>query len=142
MRVGAVIERNGGAISMGWNGTPSGAPSNECEARGPDGELLTKEGGRLVTKPEVIHAELNALLKLAAGGGNASGSTMYLSHSPCPHCAGSIRQAGIARVVFRSLHKDDGVELLRSLGVRVDHVPLEPEPEIPDDEAGADNTRL
>lgn len=111
LKVGAVIVHDGNIVSMGWNGTPNGM-DNCCEIELPNGELITK--------PVVLHAESNALMKLAASGSNgAEGATLYQTHSPCPECAKLIKQAKIERVVYRHAYRlTDGVEMLELLGVK------------------------
>jgi dCMP deaminase len=113
-KVGALIEKNGNPISVGWNGMPSGMDNN-CEDELPDGTLITK--------PEVLHAELNALMKLTRSSGTPTdGATMYITLSPCTECAKLIIQSGIKRVVFKDAYRDlSGVELLKKVSVKVDH---------------------
>ena len=114
LRVGAVLVKNGNIISMGWNGMPAGMP-NDCE--------IKNEDGTLTTRPEVIHAESNALMKLAADGGVGSNdATLYITYSPCPECAKLIKQAKISRVVFRNNYRlAAGVDMLKQLGVETYH---------------------
>lgn len=111
-KVGAVITKNDNIISYGWNGTPAGG-SNVCE--------ITLEDGSLETKREVLHAESNAISKLAENGGvGAQGATLYTTWSPCFECSKLIRQAKIRRVVFRNQYRDGGgIDFLRSYGVDV-----------------------
>jgi dCMP deaminase len=114
-KVGAVIVSDGNIISMGWNGTPSGFDNN-CEFD--NGE------GALVTRPEVLHAESNSILKLARTGGLGSdGGTIYTTFSPCPDCAKLIAQSGIKRVVFRNQYRlTDGLAMLKTLGIEVEQL--------------------
>jgi dCMP deaminase len=86
-KVGAIIVKDGNIISMGWNGTPSGFP-NDC-----------KHPNTGVTLPYVIHAEANAICKLARDGGNGLGATLYTTLSPCMECTKLILQSGISEVV-------------------------------------------
>jgi len=86
-KVGAVIVKDGNIISMGWNGTPSGFP-NDC-----------KNPNTGITLPYVIHAEANAICKLARDGGSGLGSTLYTTLSPCMECTKLILQSGIKEVV-------------------------------------------
>jgi len=86
-KVGAVIVKDGNIISMGWNGTPSGFP-NDC-----------KHPNTGVTLPYVIHAEANAICKLARDGGNGLGATLYTTLAPCMECTKLILQSGISEVV-------------------------------------------
>ncbi len=106
-KVGALIVREGMIISDGYNGTPSGFP-NDCE----DAEGLTHW--------YVLHAEANAILKVARSTNNARGATLYLTHSPCKECSKLILQAGIKRLVFQDPYKDPaGLELLTTGGLLV-----------------------
>lgn len=111
-QVGAVVVKDDNIISFGWNGTPSG-DDNTCEDVLPDGTI--------VTKSTVLHAELNALMKLSANGGTgAAGSTLYVTLSPCGECAKLIKQAKIKSVYFKERYRDDtGIEFLRSRGIDV-----------------------
>ncbi|MDE7401952.1 MAG: dCMP deaminase family protein [Muribaculaceae bacterium] len=110
-KVGALIVRDKMIISDGYNGTPSGFP-NVCET--PDG----------VTQPYVLHAEANAITKVARSNNSSDGSTLYVTASPCMECSKLIIQAGIKRVVFSELYRiTDGLDLLREAGVEVIHIP-------------------
>lgn len=112
-KVGALLVKDKMIISDGYNGTPSGFP-NICES---------EEG---VTLPYVLHAEANAITKVARSNNSSEGSTLYVSTSPCMECSKLIIQAGIRRVVFSDLYRiTDGLELLRDAGVEVVHLPLE-----------------
>ena len=113
-KVGALIVKDNMIISDGYNGTPSGF-DNCCEIKQPDGSL--------VTKPEVLHAEANAITKIAKSTQSSDGSTLYVTLSPCAECAKLIIQSGIKRVVYRDLYrKTDGLELLQKAGIQVDRV--------------------
>lgn len=116
LKVGAILVKDGNIISMGWNGTPAGMDNN-CEHENPDGTLSTL--------PEVLHAESNLLMKLAASGGNgAEGSTLYCTYSPCPECAKLIKQSKVSRVVFRHQYRLlDGVQMLGRLGIKCEQLP-------------------
>lgn len=106
-KVGALIVREGMIISDGYNGTPSGFP-NDCE----DADGLTHW--------YVLHAEANAILKVARSTNNARGATLYLTHSPCKECSKLILQAGIKRLVFQDAYKDPaGLDLLTTGGLLV-----------------------
>ena len=97
-------------ISDGYNGTPSGF-ENICE----------DENG--VTKPYVLHAEANAISKVAKSGNSSEGSTLYVTASPCIECAKLIIQAGITRVVYKDEYRlTDGVDLLKRAGITVEKV--------------------
>ena len=106
-QVGALIVKDKSIISDGYNGTPSGF-ENICE----DEQGVTKKYG--------LHAEANAITKVAASTNNCSGATVYVTASPCIECAKLIIQAGIKRVVYsEEYHLRDGVELLQHAGVEV-----------------------
>ena len=106
-QVGALIVKDKMIISDGYNGTPSGF-ENICE----------DEGG--VTKPYVLHAEANAITKLAKSHNSGDNSTLYVTASPCMECSKLIIQSGIKRVVYSDLyHNTDGVELLKRSGIEV-----------------------
>lgn len=106
-QVGALIVKDKMIISDGYNGTPVGF-ENVCE----------DEHG--VTHPYVLHAEANAITKLACSGNNSFGSTLYVTDSPCIECAKLIIQAGVRRVVYgRSYRLTDGVDLLKRANIEV-----------------------
>ncbi len=110
-QVGAIIVKNRMIISDGYNGTPSGF-DNCCE---------DDEGA---TQWYVLHAEANAILKVAHSTQSCDGATLYITMSPCRECSKLIHQAGIKRVVYQSDYKDgSGVEFLRKAGVEVDFIP-------------------
>ena len=112
-QVGALVVKDKMIISDGYNGTPSGF-ENICE----------DESG--VTKPYVLHAEANAITKLARSGNNSEGSTLYVTASPCIECAKLIIQAGIRRVVYAEKYRlTDGIDLLTRAGVEVEYKSLE-----------------
>ena len=112
-KVGALVVKETMIISDGYNGTPSGF-ENVCEdAHG-------------VTHPYVLHAEANAITKLARSGNNSDQATLYVTASPCIECAKLIIQAGIRRVVYAEQYRlTDGIDLLRRAGVEVEHLPLD-----------------
>lgn len=106
-QVGALVVKNKMIISDGYNGTPSGF-ENVCE----------DEQG--VTKPYVLHAEANAITKLARSNNNSDGATIYITASPCIECAKLIIQAGIKRVVYAEKYRlDDGIRLLERADIEV-----------------------
>lgn len=112
-KVGALIVKDKMIISDGYNGTPSGF-ENVCE----------DENG--LTKPYVLHAEANAITKIARSGNNSDGATLYVTDSPCIECSKLIIQAGIRRVVYnRQYRLTDGVELLNRAGIEVIYMPNE-----------------
>ena len=107
-QVGALLVKDRMIISDGYNGTPSGF-ENICE----------DENG--VTKPYVLHAEANAITKVAKSGNSSEGATLYVTASPCLECSKLIIQSGIKRVVYRDAYRlQDGVELLRRAGIEVE----------------------
>jgi len=106
-QVGAIIVKDRMIISDGYNGTPSGF-ENECEDC--DG----------ITKWYVLHAEANAILKVAASTQSCKGATLYITLSPCRECSKLIHQAGIVRVVYQKAYKDySGIDFLKKAGVDV-----------------------
>ncbi|MBP5302328.1 MAG: dCMP deaminase family protein [Bacteroidales bacterium] len=106
-QVGAILVKDKMIISDGYNGTPAGF-ENVCE----------DENG--VTKPYVLHAEANAITKVAKSGNSSDGSTLYVTASPCIECAKLIIQAGIKRVVYHDEYRiTDGIDLLRRAGIEV-----------------------
>lgn len=111
-QVGALIVRDKTIISDGYNGTPAGF-ENVCE----------DEHG--VTKPYVLHAEANAITKIARSGNNSDGATLYVTASPCIECAKLIIQAGIKRVIYGETYRlTDGIDLLERAGIEVEYVAL------------------
>ena len=112
-QVGALVVKDQMIISDGFNGTPSGFP-NVCEDE------------NNVTHPYVLHAEANAITKLARSSNKSEGSTLYVTDSPCIECAKLIIQAGIKRVVYaREYRLSDGIDLLRQAGVKVEFIKQE-----------------
>jgi dCMP deaminase len=114
LQVGSVIVKDTRIISMGWNGTPAGW-DNSCEELLPDGTLKTK--------PEVLHAEMNSLMKLSRSNESGLEATMFVTHSPCIECAKGIYQAGIKEVFYKNDYRsDDGINFLKKCGVEVKKV--------------------
>ena len=112
-QVGALVVKNKMIISDGYNGTPSGF-ENVCEDA--DG----------ITYPYVLHAEANAITKLARSGNNSDGSTLYVTAAPCIECSKLIIQSGIKRVVYAEQYRlTDGTDLLEKAGVKVEYLNLE-----------------
>ena len=112
-KVGALVVKDKMIISDGYNGTPSGF-GNVCE------------DDNNVTKPYVLHAEANAITKLARSSNNSDGATLYVTASPCIECSKLIIQAGIRRVVYDEQYRlNDGVELLKRAGIEVVHLPID-----------------
>lgn len=111
-KVGALLVKDKMIISDGYNGTPSGFP-NVCEAE--DG----------YTFPYVLHAEANAITKVARSNNSSEGSTLYVTASPCMECSKLIIQSGIKRVVFSELYRTtEGLELLERAGIELVNIPL------------------
>lgn len=109
-QVGALVVKDGMIISDGYNGTPSGF-ENICEDE------------NNVTKPYVLHAEANAITKLARSNNNSDGATIYITASPCIECAKLIIQAGIKRVVYGEQYRlTDGVDLLKRAGIETIYI--------------------
>ena len=125
LQVGSVIVKDHRILSYGYNGTPAGFDNN-CED-----EVVIEINGvammdipenrELKTKPEVIHSEINAILKVAKSHDSTEDATMFLTHSPCMECAKAILQSGIKKLYFRIDYRShEGVELLRRGGVVVE----------------------
>lgn len=112
-QVGAIIVKDKMIISDGFNGTPSGF-ENVCEDE------------NNMTKPYVLHAEANALTKVARSNNSSDGATLYVTSSPCLECAKLIIQSGIKRVVFSELYRlCDGIDLMRRANIECVHLPLD-----------------
>jgi len=121
LQVGSLVVKDDSIISYGYNGTPAGW-DNVCEnviGYGTDGQPVLK------TRPEVLHAEMNCLMKLAKGSGSGAGADMFITHQPCLDCAKGIYQAGITSVYYRDHYKDDyGIKFLQACGVTVEQVEI------------------
>lgn len=112
-QVGALIVKDKMIISDGYNGTPSGF-ENVCEDE------------NNVTKSYVLHAEANAITKIARSSNNSDGATLYVTAAPCIECAKLIIQAGISRVIYSEEYRiEDGINLLRRAGIEVKYIPVE-----------------
>lgn len=112
-QVGALIVKDKMIIRDGYNGTPSGF-ENVCEDE------------NNVTKPYVLHAEANAITKIARSSNNSDGATLYVTAAPCIECAKLIIQAGISRVIYSEEYRiEDGINLLRRAGIEVKYIPVE-----------------
>ena len=110
-QVGCLIVKDGAIISDGYNGTPSGF-DNICE--------YESSVGTLVTKPEVLHAESNAISKLAKSTQSSNGAVLYATCSPCLECSKLIIQCGISRVVYWVKYRSSqGIELLKKAGIKI-----------------------
>ncbi|CDF21644.1 cytidine/deoxycytidylate deaminase [Prevotella sp. CAG:617] len=111
-KVGALIVKDKMIISDGYNGTPSGF-ENICE------------DSNGVTKPYVLHAEANAITKIARSGNNSDGATLYVTAAPCIECAKLIIQAGIKRVIYSEPYRlSDGIDLLKRAGINVEYIDI------------------
>ena len=121
LHVGAIIVKDDRIISIGYNGMPAGWDNN-CEYEvyeevGDDTETVLK------TKPEVLHAETNAIAKLAKSTESGLNATMFITHSPCLDCAKLIYQSGINAVYYRDAYRnEDGVSFLKQSGVAVEKI--------------------
>ena len=115
LQVGAVVVKDNRIISIGYNGMPSGW-TNECEniIQHSDDTVTT------VTKDEVIHAEANAIIKLARDGESGNGASLFCTHAPCIHCAKLIHGAGIKTVYYRESYRDTlGLDFLEHCNIEV-----------------------
>jgi dCMP deaminase len=111
LQVGAVIVKDNQILATGYNGMPSGW-ENVCE--------ISDEQGLLKTKPEVLHAETNAIAKVAQSTESSQGSTLFCTHAPCIECAKLIYQSGITTLYYKEQYRDDsGVNFLKLSGVNV-----------------------
>ena len=114
LHVGAIVVKDDRIISIGYNGMPAGWDNN-CENALKDGTLKTK--------PEVLHAETNAIAKLARSNESGLDSDLFVTHAPCLDCAKLIYQAGIRRVWFGAAYRDDaGIHFLKNSGVEVTQI--------------------
>lgn len=123
-QVGALIVKDKQIISDGYNGMPTGAKDDVCEQWVPVDAAGCISHYETATKPEVLHAESNALMKISENGGvGAQGATLYVTMSPCRECAKLIKQSKIARVVYREQYRNTGgIDFLREYGVKVDKI--------------------
>ena len=112
LQVGAVIVKDNRIISIGYNGMPAGW-TNDCEH-------TDEYGFNAVTKPEVLHAETNAIAKVARSSESCEGAAIYTTHQPCLHCAKLIYQSGITRVIWKHTYKtEEGIDFLEKCNVEV-----------------------
>jgi dCMP deaminase len=111
LHVGAIIVKDDRIISIGYNGMPAGWENN-CE--------LTQDDGTLVTRPEVLHAEMNALMKLAKSTESGNTASIFVTHAPCMDCAKSIYQAGILEVYYSEEYRSsNGIAFLKQCDIKV-----------------------
>ena len=128
LHVGAIVVKDDRIISIGYNGMPAGW-DNDCEYEVEEfqteygvGSKLVKTG-ELKTKPEVLHAETNAIAKLAKSNESGMGATMFITHAPCLDCAKLIYQSGIGSVLYRNAYRDtSGVTFLEKSGIEVTQI--------------------
>jgi dCMP deaminase len=116
LHVGAIVVKDDRIISIGYNGMPSGWDNN-CE------ELVYRiaEEPVLKTKPEVLHAETNAIAKLAKSNESGLGASMFITHAPCLDCAKLVYQSGINTVYYRNSYRDEnGIQFLEKAGVTIE----------------------
>ena len=150
LHVGAIVVKDDRIISIGYNGMPAGWDNNcedvewmgdaggwlspdEIEERWPfeghyfdDNGNMIKSRYRLKTKPEVLHAETNAIAKLAKSSDSGAGADLFVTHAPCIECAKLIYQSGISRVVYGAEYRShDGLEFLKASGVKVEKLETE-----------------
>ncbi len=121
LHVGAIVVKEDRIVSIGYNGMPAGWDNN-CEDE--IGHVFDDIGHivetRLKTKPEVLHAEMNALMKLAKSTESGNGADLFITHAPCLDCAKGIFQAGIARVWFGTAYRDTvGIDFLKKSNIQV-----------------------
>lgn len=111
LKVGAVLVKNNRPLVCCYNGTPTGYHSNVCEDE------------NYVTKPVVLHAEENILASMARSTESSDGAELFMTHSPCAHCAPQIFQAGIKKVYYKTPFRyTEGIEVLHSLGITCEKV--------------------
>lgn len=119
LQVGAVVVKDHRIISIGYNGTPAGWDNN-CEEWVDVKDPFSDADKELKTKSEVIHAEANAISKLARDGESGLGATLFCTHAPCIHCAKLIYGAGVSKVFYRNVYRDtDGVDFLEKCGIDI-----------------------
>jgi dCMP deaminase len=118
LQVGAVVVKDNRIISIGYNGMPSGW-DNTCEHVVQHSDDTVE----LKTKDEVIHAEANAISKLAKSGDSGNGAYLFCTHAPCIHCAKIVYGAGISKVYYRNSYRDtDGIDFLTKCNIEVEKV--------------------
>ena len=128
LQVGAVIVKDDSVISYGYNGMPAGW-DNDCEEE--TVELYSGYEGAihrtvLKTKPEVLHAEMNSLMKLAKSNDSGNQACMFVTHSPCLECAKGIYQAGINEVYYQHDYRStDGLDFLKKCGIKIEKIDIE-----------------
>lgn len=131
LKVGAIVVKDDRIISIGYNGMPAGW-DNDCEteviteyddAYDIDNNPTSLKTITLVTKPEVLHAEANAITKLAKSNDSGDGSTLFVTHAPCLHCAKLIYQSGIKQVIYSQKYRDDaGIKFLEKSSITIEQL--------------------
>ena len=129
LQVGCVVVKDNTIIGIGYNGMPSGW-DNDCEKRSytnidPKWQYLDEDGSTysLVTRPEVLHAESNALAKIARSTNSSEGASVFVTHAPCLDCAKMMYQAGINSVYYRNSYRDtSGVDFLKECNIEVKQI--------------------
>jgi len=129
LQVGCVVVKDNTIIGIGYNGMPSGW-DNDCEKRSyinidPKWQYLDEDGSTysLVTRPEVLHAESNALAKIARSTNSSEGASLFVTHAPCLDCAKMMYQAGINSVYYRNSYRDNsGVDFLKECNIKVEKI--------------------
>ena len=121
LHVGAIVVKEDRIISIGYNGMPS-CWDNNCED-----EVIVEMDEKfiktLITKPEVLHAETNAIAKLAKSNESGLGSIMFVTHTPCLECAKLVYQSGINTVYYRNTYRDEsGIQFLEKAGVKIEKI--------------------
>ena len=119
LHVGAIVVNDDRIISIGYNGMPAGW-DNDCED-----QTYDEDGFHIIlkTKPEVLHAETNAIAKLAKSNESGMGATMFITHAPCLDCAKLIYQSGISSVLYRNAYRDaSGITFLEKSGIQVEQI--------------------
>ena len=121
LQVGCVVVKDNTIIGIGYNGMPSGWDNN-CEY-----EIIVEEDEKFIkglkTKPEVLHAETNALAKIAKSTNSSDGAAMFITHAPCIDCAKLVYQSGINSVYYRNSYKNtDGLDFLKKCNIKVEQV--------------------
>jgi dCMP deaminase len=125
LQVGSVLVKNDSIISYGWNGMPAGWDNN-CEDEIEERQPISGVPGActiktiLKTKPEVLHAEANCLMKVAKTTNSSLDSTLYITHAPCINCAKLIYQSGVKSVFYKNVYRnEDGIDFLKSCKIEV-----------------------
>ena len=134
LKVGAIIVKDDRIISLGYNGMPAGwdnnceykdyAPNSDCTESDHEYPLKDEQGQyRLKTRPEVLHAEMNALMKLAKSTESGENASLFITHAPCLECAKGIYQSGIKEIYYREQYRStSGLEFLQNCGINITKV--------------------